>query len=136
MGQAQELEPTRCWTDISLVLMDDESITEVNASHLNKREPTDVISFTYEPMPGADEGYSGEVIVNVQRAQEEGAARGSASRELALYIAHGCLHLTGANDDTEKAREAMAIQQDIWLTDADKLGLLHGLVEADENASS
>ncbi len=117
----------RPWKEASLVLTDDAGITPVNRAHFGKDRPTDVISFRYEPLPGEPPGLSGEVIVNAQRARQVGRTPENASRELALYIAHGCLHLTGASDRTAALRARMRRQETAWLAQAERRGLIRGL---------
>lgn len=135
MQEVQHLNPDTTWTELSLVLTDDHGMTELNQAYFNKHESTDVISFAYAPMPGDHDGHTGEVIVNVECAVREGPAHAGASRELALYIAHGCQHLTGASDHTPELREAMRQQETKWLARAEKEGLLDGLV-SDSNRNS
>jgi probable rRNA maturation factor len=132
MNKAAELEPARVWEQVSLVLMDDEGIRGVNAAYLNRDKATDVISFAYDPLPG-EAGMSGEVIVNVQRATEEGIARSTGvPRELALYIMHGCLHLTGADDADADGRAFMDATQATWLDAAHDAGMLEELTAGEK----
>ena len=66
-------------------------------------------------MPDA-EGASAELIINAERAREEGRGRsGGVARELALYLAHGLDHLAGFDDDTPKHRAAMRQRETRWL---------------------
>ena len=111
---AQETPGIR-WKEIILVLLDDAGMTAANEASFGKNNTTDVISLRYAPTPEDDGQTSGEVLVNVQRAQEEGTRRGDRDYELAFYIAHGCLHLTGADDASTAARAAMHRRQTIWL---------------------
>jgi len=117
---------------VSAVLLDDAGIAAVNRDFLGRREPTDVISFRYEPLPGEADRCEGEVLVNVQRAIEEGprAGRGGASRELALYVAHGCDHLAGSGDETAAARARMRRRERRWLRAAPGAALVDGLLRA------
>ena len=101
MNQAIALNATIKWKTIALILMSDKDITEVNQVYFNKSEPTDVISFVYPPMDKKDT-FSGEILISIDRAVSEGKRRGSISRELSLYIAHGCLHLIGQKDETSE----------------------------------
>lgn len=102
---------------LSLVCMDDALIGEAHAAWLGRGEPTDVLSFRYPAPPGGEE--AGEVLVNVQRAVQEGVRRGDGpDRELALYIVHGLHHLVGADDDTPARRRAMLRQEERWLDQA------------------
>ncbi len=98
-----------------------------NLEYFGKNRPTDVISFRYEPVPGENEGWSGDLIVNVDRAVQEGTTRGKIDYELALYIAHGFDHLSGAEDDTDEKRKKMRATETAWLRAASKEGLLEGL---------
>ena len=124
MGRVACLAPGRQWGEISIVLMDDAGIASVNCRHFRRRAPTDVISFRFDPLPGEEGRNSGDVLVNVERALEEGLRRqrGPAgwdfSRELALYLAHGCDHLAGAKDDTPAGRTRMRRRELRWLRKA------------------
>jgi len=115
------------WGEISIVLVDDTGITQTNREYFGKNRPTDVISFRYDPVPGEADELSGDLVVNVDRAVAEGAARGNIDRELALYIAHGFDHLSGAEDDTPEKRKKMLATETAWLRQAGKEGLVDGL---------
>ena len=115
------------WSEVSLLLTDDEGMIPLNEAYFDKSTPTDVISLHYAPMPGED-GWSGEVVVNVERAMQEGQRRGSVTHELALYIAHGCQHLGGASDHTPLLRARMRRKELGWLTEAQARGHLANLL--------
>ena len=61
-------------------------------------------------MPG-DEAFSGDIIINLEQAVEEGFKRQGAEYELALYLAHGIDHLSGATDDTPEKTQHHAYQR-------------------------
>ena len=88
------------------MLTDDAGITQYNREFFGKDRATDVISFRSEPVPG-EEGASSDLIVNVERAIQEGPNHDGVDAELALYIAHGFNHLSGADDNTPAKRAAM-----------------------------
>ncbi len=88
------------------MLTDDAGITQYNREFFGKDRPTDVISFRCEPVPG-EEGATGDLIVNAERAVQEGLNHNGINAELALYIAHGFDHLSGAEDHTPARRSAM-----------------------------
>lgn len=132
MEQAQALSPAEEWGTVALTLTDDAGITAANRAYFGKNSPTDVISCAYDPMPGEAGLRTGEVIVNVQRACEEGARRDGTDAELALYIAHGCQHLAGRDDGTPADRAAMHRCENAWLRRAKPLGLIRGLTEKDK----
>jgi rRNA maturation RNase YbeY len=98
--------PDSVWEEVTLLLTDDEGITQTNRGFFGKDCPTDVISFRSEAIPG-EEGCTGDLIVNVERAVQEGPYHGGIDEELALYIAHGFDHLSGADDNTPARRVAM-----------------------------
>lgn len=131
MAQASPPERGPAWTELSLVLTDDRGSAEVNRLYLRHEGPTDVISFVYPPAaPGG--GHGGEIVINVERALAEGRRRGSAPRELALYLAHGCDHLTGGRDRTTAGRARMRAREACWLKEAARLGLLRDLIVSGE----
>lgn len=97
------------------MLTDDEGIVPANLEYFGKERPTDVISFRYDPIPGEEEGFTGDLIVNVDRAVQRGIEEKGADYELALYIAHGFDHLSGAEDDTPEKKKAMLDTETAWL---------------------
>lgn len=90
-----------------------------------------MISFSYRPQPGGRGAGSGEVVVNAERAWQLGRDARRASAELALYIAHGLNHLTGASDHTARLRARMRRQELGWLKKAEAAGRLGLLFAAD-----
>jgi len=120
--------PSLQWNEINVLLVDDTIITNSNREYFGKNSPTDVITFRYDPIPGEEEAYSGDLLINVDRAIEEGFKRGNISRELALYIAHGINHLSGEDDDTPAKRKKMRAAENAWLREAGKLHLTENLI--------
>ena len=119
--------PQSAWGDITLLLTDDIGITQFNREYFAKNYPTDVISFRHEPIPGESNHLTGDLIINVQRAHEEGIQRGDRNFELAFYIAHGFDHLNGATDDTPQKRASMHRREKKWITRARDRGLIDQL---------
>ncbi|MBC8206615.1 MAG: rRNA maturation RNase YbeY [Kiritimatiellaeota bacterium] len=110
-----QTDPQTDWGEVSVVLMDDAGITQPNREFFGKTRPTDVISFRYDPVPGEEDGATGDLLVNVECALREGPAHDGADAELALYIAHGFDHLSGAEDDTPQKHAAMRRTEKRWL---------------------
>jgi rRNA maturation RNase YbeY len=127
MRQVEQHFPERKFSAVSVILTDHQGMIPVHEATFGRAETTDVVSLTYDPVPPEDDELSGEIVVNVQRAWEE-RRRGSASRELALYIAHGCDHLAGAEDDTEAQRQEMRNRELDWLRSAEDEGLMDDLL--------
>lgn len=98
---------------ISVALVDDRRIAEVNEQYLGHQGPTDVLSFD---LSGPEsEGIDGELVISVETASREAAARGhEPDAEALLYAIHGTLHLIGLDDDTDENAAGMhAIEDDI-----------------------
>ncbi len=105
------------WQEVTVHLLNDAASAEVNAAILAHEGATDVITQRYEPLPGEPDGLIGELFVNVEWAARVASRRAgwSADRELALYLAHGCDHLTGADDHTPAERARMRRRELAWL---------------------
>jgi len=83
---------TADFQSLSIVLVSDVEMTRLNLRYHAVAGTTDVLSFDY----GAGHG---ELIISVARAVAQARAyRTTPSRELALYIIHGILHLQGFDD--------------------------------------
>ena len=81
---------------LSLAVVDDPTIHQVNRQYLEHDYPTDVLSFPLE-----DDGthLTGELIVSADTAKQNATDYGwPAFNELMLYVAHGTLHLVGYRD--------------------------------------
>ncbi len=84
---------------LSIVLVDNSRIKELNKQYFNSDEVTDVISF---PLSNNKNSLSGEVIVSVETAVDTAGKRNiSVEGEIVLYILHGILHLLGYDDGNE-----------------------------------
>jgi len=105
------------WREVTIHLLDDAGIAPINAAIMAHEGATDVITQRYETMPGEPAGLIGELFVNVERARRAAPRRPgwSPDRELALYLAHGFDHLTGADDGTSVGRARMRRRELGWL---------------------
>jgi probable rRNA maturation factor len=82
--------------NISIAVVDDPTIHELNIQYLKHDYPTDVLSFILDD---STDTLDGEVIVSADTAIREAAEAGwSAENELLLYVIHGSLHLIGHDD--------------------------------------
>jgi rRNA maturation RNase YbeY len=85
-------------SELSLSLVDDSAMAELNAAHRGKSGPTDVLSFSL--VEGAHAGFRGrllgDVVIDVEQAARQARrARRSLDAELAKLLIHGVLHLVG-----------------------------------------
>ncbi|NQT94478.1 MAG: rRNA maturation RNAse YbeY [Lentisphaerae bacterium] len=126
------------WGEVSLVFGDDAELASLNERLFGRAGTTDVISLPFASVPGDNAEAGGEIFVNTDQAIRGAAAiRGGRSRrwgpaeELALYMAHGCDHLTGASDLDRPGRARMRRRELRWIAQANKAGLVDGLAKAE-----
>lgn len=90
---------------ISLAIVDDATIHELNRRYLDHDWPTDVLSFVLEE--NADH-LEGEVIVSADTAVTAATESGcTAATEQLLYVIHGMLHLVGYRDKSAAESQEM-----------------------------
>jgi probable rRNA maturation factor len=103
--------------ELSLALVDDVAMTELNAQHRGKRAPTDVLSFSL--LEGAHSEFRGallgDVVIDVEQAARQARrARRSLDDELAKLLIHGVLHLLGHDhEEPDEARRMRAEERRI-----------------------
>jgi probable rRNA maturation factor len=103
---------------IGVAVVDDATIRQLNARHLNHDDATDVLSFPLEQTAGALEG---EVVVSADTALATAPEYGwPAADELLLYVIHGTLHLLGYDDRRQAERTEMRRRENAYLA---RLGL-------------
>jgi probable rRNA maturation factor len=95
---------------ISLAIVDDPTIHELNRRYLRHDWPTDVLSFV---LVEQDRHLEGEVIISADTAAAAAIKIGwPAAAEQLLYAVHGMLHLIGYRDkdpvEAERMRAAEA----------------------------
>ncbi|HYG58805.1 MAG TPA: rRNA maturation RNase YbeY [Symbiobacteriaceae bacterium] len=100
--------------EVSISLVDDAAITDLNRDHRGLHKPTDVLSFSQlegEELAGLPEGEPvllGDIVISVERCLEQAADYGhSFERELGFLTAHGMLHLLGYDHQTPEEEAAM-----------------------------
>jgi probable rRNA maturation factor len=104
--------------EVSVTLTDNAHIHALNRQYRNIDRPTDVLSFALneseEPtvMGGSGINVLGDIIISVERAQEQASGYGhSLRREAAFLTVHGMLHLLGYDHMEENDRLAMEKEQ-------------------------
>jgi probable rRNA maturation factor len=87
---------------VSIAIVDDEAIAEINKQFLDHTGPTDVISFDLSDDDDAGGEKNFEIVINADQAGRQSADRDhDTESELALYITHGLLHNFGFDDHDE-----------------------------------
>jgi len=99
--------------DLSVVLVDEKTITSYNETFMGHTGPTDVLSFPMDELrPTADgepprRGMLGDVLVCPSFAAAQAARNGRTARqEIEYLMVHGILHLLGY-DHAEPAEQAV-----------------------------
>ena len=117
--------------DLSIAVVDAAEMSRLHKRHLKRHGPTDVLTFDL----GSDlvaGRIDGEIVVCADMARQRAAERSSklsdAKSELALYVVHGLLHLTGYDDRRPVDFRRMHAREDEILT---RIGL--GRVFASHN---
>ena len=100
--------------EVSITLTDNAYIHELNRQYRKIDRPTDVLSFALnegvepEVKDGPAINVLGDIIISVERAQEQAADYGhSLRREMAFLTVHGMLHLLGYDHMEEAERAEM-----------------------------
>lgn len=106
--------------DLTVVLADDEQLQDLNREFRDIDAPTDVLSFlSSESDPETGHRYLGDILISVQRAEEQAAAGGHPlEAEIQLLVVHGVLHLLG-HDHAEAEEKAR-----MWAAQAEVLARL------------
>ncbi len=103
--------------EVSILLVDNEQIQELNSKHRKKDMPTDVLSFPllneFDNLAEEDIIYLGDIVISVERAMEQAKEYGhSFKREIGFLIAHSILHLLGYDHMTDEDEKFMIEKQD------------------------
>jgi probable rRNA maturation factor len=89
---------------ISVAVVDDATIAQLNWRYLRHRGPADVLSFALDQ----SDGLEGEIVVGAQTAVRTAPQYAwPAGDELLLYVIHGMLHLVGHDDTRADLRAEM-----------------------------
>ncbi|VTR78498.1 MULTISPECIES: rRNA maturation RNase YbeY [Cellulomonas] len=111
-------------TDLSILFVDTDVMTDLHIKWMDEPGPTDVLSFPMDELrPGrADEptpaGLLGDVVLCPEVAVEQARTAGhSTAEELLLLTTHGILHLLGYDHaEPEEEKEMFGLQRQLLLT--------------------
>lgn len=115
--------------ELSVLLVDETTMSEQHLRWMNEPGPTDVLSFPMDELrvPADQEepepGMLGDIVICPQVAEQQARTAGhTRTQELALLLTHGLLHLLG-HDHAESAEHAeMFALQDRLLSSWDARG--------------
>ena len=105
-------------SELSIALVDDCAISELNAEWRAKPRATDVLSFSLVEGDFADHrgGMLGDVVISVETAAAQAADRKRGLDDtVARLLVHGVLHLIGHDhEDDDEARVKEAEERRVW----------------------
>ena len=96
-------------SEVSLLLVDDDQIREINKNYLQRDRPTNVISFAMTEGAFGDvhPEILGDIILSVETAARDAMACDiDFMDEVEFLLIHGLLHLVGYNHENVESREA------------------------------
>jgi len=108
-------------SEISILIVDDPQIEELNQQYLNRKGPTNVIAFAMREGEFSDLSphLLGDVVISTDTAAREAQiAATSMERRFNELLVHGILHLMGYDHETseddarvveDKSREILAL---------------------------
>lgn len=103
-------------SELSILLVDNNYIQDLNLIYRNQNSATDVLSFAMNELAEDEPDYDfsnelnvlGDIVISMEKAQAQSVEYGhSMERELGFLVAHGMLHLLGFDHETEEEEKAM-----------------------------
>lgn len=103
--------------ELVIRIVDEEESAALNMEYRDKKGPTNVLSFPYEPTPGVASRYLGDIVICAPVVEAE--ANSYDKPILAMWahmVIHGTLHLLGYDHENEADAEEMeGIETDILI---------------------
>ncbi|KMM37634.1 rRNA maturation RNase YbeY [Guptibacillus hwajinpoensis] len=125
MNHAANEEEVESGSEVSIMFVGNDKITEINREYRGKDQPTDVISFALDDEEEGDElvilgehlpHLLGEIVISVDKIAEQANDYGhSFDRELGFLTVHGFLHLLGYDHMTDEDEKEMFDKQKVLL---------------------
>lgn len=103
-----ELRERTAWTELNILVVDEEAGRCYNRDFRGRDYATNVLSFPYEPAPGEHSGLLGDLVICAPVVAREASAQGKAPRDhFAHLTVHGTLHLLGYDHENDRDAERM-----------------------------
>lgn len=103
--------------ELSLAIVGNAEIRKLNAKYRKKNYPTDVLSFPSDTVLPTGRRVLGDVIISVDKAQDQAQERGrTLHEEIVTLLIHGIVHLLGYDHDrsAEEARSMARLEKKIY----------------------
>jgi probable rRNA maturation factor len=115
--------------ELSLLLVDDARIRELNWKHLGRNRPTNVLAFSMREgeFSTLHPHLLGDIVISVETARRQSSRSGLGDMEMVvLLVIHGVLHLIGyEHEGTKKEAREMALKQRELFQQVMQAGLLN-----------
>ncbi len=108
-------------SEVSILIVDNNYIQDLNFIYRSKNQPTDVLSFALDEFMEEEPDYDfagdvhllGDIVISLEKAADQSMEYNhSLERELGYLVAHGMLHLLGYDHDTTEERKTMRDLED------------------------
>jgi len=94
--------------ELTLCLVDDNTMKEINLFYHGSDRATDVLAFDISICTKKKKEILADIVISADTAFSNARAfKTSVEKEILLYAIHGSLHLIGYNDGTEEKRKRM-----------------------------
>lgn len=98
---------------LTLIFSNEEALRRLKKEYFSKDQFTDVIAFNLEE---ANEPLEGEIYISIERVRENAREFSQEfDTELKRVIIHGCLHITGLDDQVPEEKQNMTQLEDSYL---------------------
>ena len=98
--------------EIQYFFYDDNDLLKINQEHLQHNTYTDIISFDYS----VGKLIAGDICISVDRVKENAKIYSTEfEEEMARVMCHGVLHFLGYKDKTEKQKNIIREQEDLFV---------------------
>ncbi len=103
-------------TELSILLVDNSYIKDLNYVYRHVNSATDVLSFAMNELTVGEPAFTftneinvlGDIVISLEKAVEQSQEYGhSFERELGFLVAHGLLHLLGYDHENETEEKVM-----------------------------
>ncbi|ATB68936.1 putative endoribonuclease [Sulfurospirillum diekertiae] len=97
--------------EVELLIIDGQSMQELNLAHRGIDKTTDVLSFPIDDFPHAP---LGSIVINHELAAQKAKELGhSVEEEITLLFIHGMLHLLGFDHEIDHGE--MRVKEEEWI---------------------
>lgn len=87
---------------LSIALVDDATMTQLNRRYRSKKRTTDVLTFPADSAASDDASYLGDIVISIDQARRQAKAqKHSLATELRYLTLHGLIHSLGYDHETD-----------------------------------